>query len=67
MKYYKIIHRETGTPMCYTKGDSDYGASEVCAILGVNKYTFKEISKEEYEQEADDMEGEADEDSEEDF
>lgn len=56
MKYYKIIHKETGTLMCYVSGNSDDSANDICEILGLNDYTFEEINKEEYERETEDTE-----------
>lgn len=55
MKYYKILHKDTGTPMCYVEAEDT--ADDVCAILG-SEYSAEEISKEEYEAaEADDVGG----------
>ena len=49
MKYYKILHKETGELMCYV--ESSQGADDVCEMLGADEYVSEEISKEEYEQE----------------
>lgn len=47
MKYFKVIHKDTGGVVCYVETKDT--ADEVCAILG-SEYGDEEISKEEYEQ-----------------
>ena len=49
MKYYKIIHKETGKLMCHAKSIHD--VDDVCEILGADEYVSEELSKEEFERE----------------
>lgn len=53
MKYFKIIHKETGELMCYASCDSD--VDDICKMFGTDEYTFEEISKEEFEREEERM------------
>ena len=50
MRYFKIIHKETGTLMCYeTCPDEDEAMA--CGIFGADKYEAVEMSREVFEQE----------------
>ena len=58
MKYYKVIHKETGKIMCYVSGDATDAVGDVIRIIGEEEYGYIEISKEEFERET--GEGETD-------
>lgn len=49
MNYYKIIHKETDTLMCYVTCESG-NADDVCKMLG-SGYISVEITKEEHDRE----------------
>ena len=61
MVYYKIIHKATGRVMCYASSEIEPNtdditlvSSEILTILG-DEYTAEQISKEEYDKEAEDL------------
>ena len=49
MNYYKIIHKETGTLMCYATSEPGDNVDDICEILGRNEHIAVAITKEEYE------------------
>ena len=59
MNYYKIIHKETGTLMCYASCESGGNVDDIREILGRNEHIAVAITKEEYERETGDVEDNA--------
>ncbi len=49
MTYYKIIHKETDTLMCYVTCGSGDGGDDICELMGRNEYVAVAITKEEFE------------------
>ena len=54
--YYKIKHKGTQEEL-YAKCDLPVKAEKLCEILGLDEFTAEIISKEEYDRETDDEEG----------
>lgn len=48
MRYYKIIHKETGTLMCYETAPDEQEAL-LCGIFKPDKYEAVEMSREEFD------------------
>lgn len=54
--YYKIIHKETETIMCYMSCKDEVGVNEILELMG-KEYFYEEIEEEEFTNNASKVEG----------